>query len=60
MLNAPQLQPIVEGPDPGMGPQSRQPVTLMEVEEWGDKMAVILSAKGLTALTGEDGPRVII
>lgn len=60
MLNALQLQPIVEGPDPGMGLQSRRPVTLMEVEERGDKMAVIVSAKGLTALTGEDGLLVII
>lgn len=60
MLDALQLQPIVDVPDPGMALQWQRPVTLMEVEEWEDKMAVILLAKSLTALTGEERPLVII
>lgn len=35
VLNAPQLPPWVEGPDPRTGQQSWRPVKLMEREKWG-------------------------
>lgn len=53
MLDTLQLQPIVDVSDPGMVLQRQRPVTLMEVEQWEEKMAVILLAKRSTALTGE-------
>lgn len=52
-----QLQPIVVGPDPGIGPLSGWPETLMEAE---DNMAVVLVKTGPTAFISEDGLLVII
>lgn len=52
-----QLQPIVVGPDPGIGLPSGRPETLMDAEE---DMAVVLSEKGPTAFSSEDGLLVII
>lgn len=52
-----QLQPIVVGPDPGIGLPSGWPETLMEAE---DNMAVLLIETGPTAFIGEDVLIVII
>lgn len=52
-----QLQPIVVGPDPGIGLPSGWPETLMEAK---DNMAVPLIDTCPTAFTGEDGLLVII
>lgn len=52
-----QLQPIVVGPDPGIGLPSGWPETLMEAE---DNMAVVRVEAGPTAFIGKDGLLVII